>query len=86
MIFYTILALGLPSLCFYIYSWLKKNRSLFLELPTLKRSFIFGNMLEMGKYVKNDRHPGVYCEFYQFPICCFFYANEHRYLGIASSD
>jgi hypothetical protein len=86
MIFYTILALGLPSLFFYVYLWLKRNRSLFLELPALKRSFVFGNMLEMEKYVKNDRHPGVYCEFYDSLIYCFCYANEHRYLGIASSD
>jgi hypothetical protein len=61
MIFYTILALGLPSLLYYIYAYLKETRSLFLNLPSLKRTFLFGNILEMGKYVKNDRHPGTYC-------------------------
>jgi hypothetical protein len=64
----------------------KRNRSLFLELPALERSFVFGNMIEMEKYVKNDRHPGVYCEFYHSPIYCIFYAKEHRYLAIASND
>lgn len=61
MIFYTILALGLPSLLYYIYRYLKKTRSLFLNIPSLKRTFLFGNILQMEKYVRNDRHPGVYC-------------------------
>jgi len=73
MILYTILALGLPSLLYYIYAYLEETRSLFLNLPSLKRSFLFGNILEMEKYTKNDRHPGVYCEscHFLFFICVF---------------
>jgi hypothetical protein len=60
MIVYTILALGLPSLLYYVYAYLKRNRSLFLNLPSVKCTFLFGNILEMEKYIKSDRHPGVY--------------------------
>jgi hypothetical protein len=61
MIYSTIVALALPSLLYYIYSYLKKARSVFFKLPSLKRRFLFGNILEMEKYIKNDRHPGMYC-------------------------
>lgn len=87
MIVYTILALGLPSLFYYLYSWLKKNRSMFLEMPALKRSFMFGNILQMEKYVKNDRHPGV-CIMDPVMICSDIFGPFYKrhYYGTASSD
>jgi hypothetical protein len=59
MIFFTILALALPSLFYGIYIHFKRLRTIFASVPSLKRSFLFGNIFEIGNYLKPDRHPGM---------------------------
>ncbi len=61
MIFITLLTLGLPTLIYYIYGCLRRFRGAYATVPALKRSFVFGNILEMGKYMKPGKHPGMYC-------------------------
>lgn len=56
----TVLALALPSLGYAIYSYLKSLRSIFINMPSLERSFLFGNILEMAKYVKPNQHIGMF--------------------------
>jgi hypothetical protein len=56
----TILALGLPSLLCGIYAYFRSLRHAFASMPSLKRQFFMGNMLEMDKYVKPNQHPGTF--------------------------
>ena len=58
MIVYFLLV-GLPLSIIWLLRYLERSRALHDDLPSLPRSFLFGNIPQLGRYLKSDRHPGI---------------------------
>jgi len=56
--FSCLVLLALPIASLWCYSKLKGYRRIYSNLPSPKRSFFFGSLVELDKYMSPDRHGG----------------------------
>lgn len=60
MFLLTLLTLLASAAVWWCFRYLQQSRRIHASEPSLPRHFLWGNIVQLGKYMKPDRHPSTY--------------------------